>query len=139
MPVPGNGRAAALIPPRVLGPTASEVPNAASEDAAGSETGSAAVVSPVLLLVDGLPSELLNDELLSSDRLLSDGPVDPLSSNPAPTSAPVPVATPASDPESTEPSVAPDVSLGSSPMMVPRSGKPPNDSFTEVIEARQRM
>ena len=93
----------------------------------------------MLLPVDGLPSELLDDELLSSDRLLRDGPVDPLSTDPAPTSAPVLVAMSALWPESVVASVASVVSLGSAPMMVPRSGKPPDDSFTEVIEARQRM
>lgn len=93
----------------------------------------------LLLLVDGLPSETLDDEPLNADRLLTDGPVDSLSRDPALTAAPVSAATPASGPESAEPSVAPVESLGSAPMTVPRSGKPPDDSFTEVMEARQRM
>jgi hypothetical protein len=90
----------------------------------------------VLAPVDGL----LSGELLNADRLLSDGLTDPLSTVPVPRPAPVPGATPAlGEPESTAPPAGPLVSLGCSPMMVSSSGKASDDSFTEVIEARQRM
>jgi hypothetical protein len=95
------------------------------------------VESLVLPLVDGLLGELLNGELLSADRLLSDGPVGPLSTSPAPLSILVPGARPA--PESAVLPVAPLVSLGCSPMMASSVGNPSDESFTEVIEARQRM
>jgi hypothetical protein len=91
----------------------------------------------VLSLVDGL----LNDELpvdgLLNDELLPDGLVDALATGTAATSGPAPGAAPA--PESTAPFAGPAVSLGGAPMTVSRPGDSSDDSFTEEIEARQRM
>lgn len=134
-PVPDVG----LSPPRVLGATAGEArANCGAEAGAGS--AAVAVEALVLSPVDGLlKDEVLSGELLSADRPLSDGLADPLSTDPAPTSRPGRVAPPALGPESFVPPVAPAPSPGCAPMMVSSAGEPSEDSFTEVIEARQRM
>ena len=128
-----------LNPPRALGATAGEA-SAACGAEAGAGAGAVAVEPLVLSPVDGLlKDEVLSGGLLSADRLSSDGLADPLSTDPAPTSVPGLAATPALGPESIVPPVAPVVPLGCAPMMVSSPGEAPEDSFTEVIEARQRV
>jgi hypothetical protein len=124
---------AGLKPPRVFGPIAGEA-TASSDDGSGVSTDSLAVES-LVLSGDGL----LNAELVSALRPVSVAPVDPLSADTVPASAPAPDAAGVLEPDSTVVPVESVVSLGSSVVMASSSDDPPRDSFTAVIEARQRM
>lgn len=133
LPPPVPDRAVGLKAPSVLGPTAWRA-SAGSDVGAGAGPGSVAVEPLRLSLVAGLANDELSDDELPDGGLLKDelaneglALVDPLSTGSA------------LGPEAVGPPVVAVVSVGSAPMMVSRPGEASEDSFTEVMEARQRM